>query len=207
MNDANGISREETLRILRQRVEFYTDCTEPGKPIYHSLARLAQGFSGYTGYLDSTPLESWTETQRNRRWYALKASAKRQLWDCEHGKTGKARRNARRNCSGRTMRNSASRFYRRRVLDGRARALQFLRDAGQDGLTARELYEAVFQEKCKTANDRARIHQVITELRKENHTIEIIRRAHSGQGRGSYPRNSYGLTKSISLCQRTLSPT
>jgi hypothetical protein len=74
--------REERER-LRRNVARLTDCTEPGKPVYHDLMRLASGYPSMTGYLNSTPIPSWTEEKRLRRWAALKASARKKLAEFE----------------------------------------------------------------------------------------------------------------------------
>jgi hypothetical protein len=67
------------ITALRRQVAFYTDCTEPGKPVYHDLWRLASTYPGFTGYLNSTPIESWPEAKRLRRWASLKVAARRKL--------------------------------------------------------------------------------------------------------------------------------
>jgi hypothetical protein len=71
------------LTHSRKQVAFYTDCTEPGKPVYHDLWRLASTYPGFTGYLNSTPIESWPEAKRLRRWASLKAAARRKLTEFE----------------------------------------------------------------------------------------------------------------------------
>jgi hypothetical protein len=69
--------------------------------------RLAKDFPGFTGYLNSTPIESWPEEKRLRRWSALKAAARRKLADWEHGKkrarvTTKARKKETRSVTTKT---------------------------------------------------------------------------------------------------------
>jgi hypothetical protein len=73
------------LRPFHAEVEIYTDCTDPSKPIYHDLHRLARAWPNYTGYLDSTPIESWTEKKRLWYWAVLKAKARGKLYEAENG--------------------------------------------------------------------------------------------------------------------------
>jgi hypothetical protein len=85
------------LNWLRSQVSYYTDAPrESGKPLYHDLMRLARSYPGFTGYLNSTPIESWTEEKRLRRWCALKASARRRLAVFEHGSRVTTKRKDRR---------------------------------------------------------------------------------------------------------------
>ena len=84
---------DEYLKPFRREVEYFRDCREPGKPIYHSLLHLAKKLPGFTGLINSTPVESWTEEKRLRRWAVLKAAAGRSL---DEAVSGPGRKNKRR---------------------------------------------------------------------------------------------------------------
>src|SRR6266851_4909901 len=95
--------RQQVLARLRSNVQKFTDCTEPGKPIYHDWkTHLARSHSTYTGYSNATPIGSWDEKKRLWYWSILKAKARRALEKFENGgtmavttKKGRARNAAR----------------------------------------------------------------------------------------------------------------
>jgi hypothetical protein len=66
---------DEYLRPFFREVKYFEDCTEAGKPTYHSNLRLASRLPGFTGLTNSTPVGSWTEQQKIRRWNLLKGRA------------------------------------------------------------------------------------------------------------------------------------
>jgi hypothetical protein len=75
----------EFLRPFLREVEFFTDCTEPGKPVYRSLEKLAGRHATYTGYANATPIPSWDEARRVGYWKRLQWQARRALI---HAQTG-----------------------------------------------------------------------------------------------------------------------
>ena len=70
---------EEYLCSFRREVEIYTDCVDPTKPIWHDDRRLVRTMQGYTGYVNCTTVETWTDEQKLKRWRFLKTHARRRL--------------------------------------------------------------------------------------------------------------------------------
>jgi hypothetical protein len=60
-------------------VEIYTDCTEPGKPIWHEDRLLVRTMDGYTGYVEATGVATWTPGQKLKRWRFLQTRARNKL--------------------------------------------------------------------------------------------------------------------------------
>ena len=71
--------REEHLANLRYKVEYLRDCTEAGKPPWHDDMRLARDYPGFTGYINSTPVESWTPEKKLKRWRLMQERARDKL--------------------------------------------------------------------------------------------------------------------------------
>jgi hypothetical protein len=150
--------REDLLITLRANVKFYTDCTEPGKPVYHSLSRLAHGMPGWTGYWNSTAVGEWTEEKRIRRWTGLKVSARKRLEEFEKGKRKSSQ---------------CRRFAKRRHCRGSlSRMLQVLELVGDSGLTIHELYRQAYGSEAQNQADRRRIYRLVHLARKKGHLIE-----------------------------------
>lgn len=85
---------EVYLRPFRNAVKYFEDCLEPGKPIYHSLLKLASKLPGFTGLVNSTPVESWTEEQRIKKWRSLQKRAESELLRAVTGMTKAERKKA-----------------------------------------------------------------------------------------------------------------
>ncbi len=137
--------REKMLITLRSNVRVYTDCQEPGKPAYHSLSRLAVGYPGYTGYVNSKPIESWTEEKRLRRWADLKRRARRELEEFENGGPRPASRKKQKQRRGATE-----------VL------LHLLEEAGRDGLALETIFERVYGRPCRDEKDLAKCRLLVS---------------------------------------------
>ena len=70
---------EEYLCSFRREVEIYTDCVDPTKPIWHDDRRLVRTMQGYTGYVNCSTVETWTDEQKLKRWRYFKTHARRRL--------------------------------------------------------------------------------------------------------------------------------
>jgi hypothetical protein len=174
-----GKWREQWLVTLRANVKYYTDCTEPGKPVYHSLSRLAMGMPGYTGYVNSTPIESWTEERRIQRWNGLKAAARKKLNDVEQGgQSG----------GGKKLRK------RRYQLGSTGRLVALLRQASEVGISGADLYEKVYGEPARTERDRRRLNESVAWAREKGHVIKVSTKSRGRHGANStyffHPQNA-----------------
>ena len=158
--------REDMLITLRADVKFYTDCTEPNKPPYHSLLRLAMGMPGFTGYVNSTAVESWDEPKRMRRWSMLKAWARKRLDEFENGKQRNAGRKTRRQYGAGQL------------------LVSCLEAAGASGLSSADLYEKVYRHPMLTRADGERLQLLILRRRQAGFQIQVIAGPRKGIPRG-----------------------